>query len=289
MNISGRTKPIAILGNPIAHTLSPLMHNYFFQTLGLDYIYIPLKVEEKELGSAVQGLWSLGFLGANITIPFKERIMDFLVEISEEARLIGAVNTIARNSHGFRGENTDGRGFLRFLQAEQDWHPLGKQALILGAGGSARALGTVLALEGITKITIVNRTISKARIIAENIVSQIGTPVEVVSWEDKELKKAVYHADIIINTTPLGMNPNREEKPPLNTQWLEGGQLVVDLIYNPLTTLFLSQAKSRGCETLNGLGMLIHQGALSFEYWTGQKPPLEGVRELLERALLSSE
>jgi shikimate dehydrogenase len=285
MKIDGTTKPIAVLGNPISHTLSPLMHNCFLQSMGFNNVYIPLGVEEKELGAAINGLWSLGFIGANITIPFKEKVMEYLVEVSEEARLIGAVNTLIRNSHGFRGENTDGRGLLKSLQEEKNWHPRGKKALILGAGGSAKAVGTILALEGAEKISIVNRTVSKAEEISENIMSQVDTRVEVLNWDDQKLKYEVNNADIIINTTSLGMKSDLDETPPLNIEWLVKGQLAVDLIYNPLTTRFLAGAKSKGCDTLNGLGMLIQQGVLSFEHWFGQKPPLRGVRELLEREL----
>ncbi|NLT94481.1 MAG: shikimate dehydrogenase [Clostridia bacterium] len=288
MKIDGKTKPIAIVGNPLGHTLSPLMHNYFFRSLGLNNIYIPLTVEEKELSGAIKGLWSLGFKGANITIPFKEKAMEYLAEVSEEARLIGAVNTLVWTPHGFRGENTDGRGFLKFLQEEKRWLPRHKKALILGAGGSARAISTILALKGIDKITIANRTLVKAQIIADKIVSHIGTPVEIINWEEKKLKKMVNDADIIINTTPLGMKPFIDACPPINTEWLGKGQLVVDIIYNPLMTRFLAEAFSKGCDTANGLGMLIYQGALAFEHWTGQKPPLEGVRELLEKELLGS-
>lgn len=285
MNIDGTTKLVAVIGNPLSHTLSPLMHNCYFQALKLNHIYVPLEVEEKELSIAIQGLWSLGFIGANVTIPYKEKIMDYLVEISEEARMIGAVNTLVRSAEGFKGENTDGKGFLNSLK-ENNWFPQGKKVVLLGAGGAARAVGTTLALNGAREVTIVNRTLPKAKEIAHKISNQIGIKASVTGWDDLSLKDAVPNADIIINTTPLGMKPNLNEAPPLNTEWLRPGQLVADLIYNPLTTKFLEDAKRQGADTVNGLGMLIHQGIFSFELWTGKKPPVEGVMELLEKHLL---
>lgn len=143
MKINGTTKPIAILGNPIGHTLSPLMHNFFFQAIGLNNVYIPLVVKESQLETAIRGLWSLGFIGANITIPFKEMVLKHLIEIDEEARLIGAVNTLVSSTGGYKGYNTDGRGFINSLLEGKKWNPKDKRVVILGAGGSARAVGTV--------------------------------------------------------------------------------------------------------------------------------------------------
>ena len=285
MNINGRTRPITILGNPLGHSLSPLMHNYLFQAAGLNNVYVPLEVKEKDLESAVIGLWSLGFIGANVTIPYKEWIMEYLVDISEEAKLIGAVNTLIRSDEGFRGDNTDGKGFLNSLLLEKDWQPQAKRAVILGAGGSARAVCTALALKGTKEIVLVNRSLPKAEDIISNIAARIGVKARAMLWEDQGLQAAVSNADIIINTTPLGMEPKINVAPPLNTEWLDRGQLVVDLIYNPLKTKLLEEASQRGCEVLNGLGMLIHQGVLSFKLWTGIEPPLEGLRDLLEKSL----
>lgn len=288
MKINGTTKPIAILGTPIGHTLSPLMHNFFFQATGLNNVYIPLVVKESQLETAIRGLWSLGFIGANITIPFKEKVLKHLIEIDEEARLIGAVNTLVSSTGGYKGYNTDGRGFINSLLEGEKWNPKDKRVVILGAGGSARAVGTVLALEGVHKIIIVNRTLAKAKEITDKILSKMGTKAEEFTWDDKGLKNIISDSDLIVNTTPLGMKPYLEEAPPLNSEWLSSGQLVVDLIYNPLTSKFLENAAKQGCETLNGLGMLIHQGALSFELWTGEKPPLDGVGDLLEKELTGS-
>jgi len=286
MNIDGQTKPLAIIGNPLGHSLSPLMHNYLFEALGLNNIYLPLEVKEEDcLESAIGGLWSLGFIGANVTIPYKEKVMDYLVEISEEAALTGAVNTLVRSAGGFKGYNTDGQGFLQALLAEKGWEPRGKKVVLLGAGGSARAVGISLALKGASRLTIVNRTWPKAQVLTERIASEIGIKVQAMTWDDGDLKEAVTAADIIINTTPLGMKPDLEGIPPLNQDWLGAGQLVADLIYNPLTTKFLEKAAGQGCDTMNGLGMLIHQGILAFELWTGKKPPFAGLRKLMEEHL----
>ncbi|KJS19733.1 MAG: hypothetical protein VR72_17430 [Clostridiaceae bacterium BRH_c20a] len=289
MNISGSTRPIAILGSPLGHSLSPLMHNYLFRIAGLNNVYIPLEVNEKDLESAVIGLWSLGFLGANVTIPYKELIMDYLIDISEEARLIGAVNTLICSEQGFRGDNTDGKGFINSLLMEKDWRPYAKRAVIFGAGGSARAVCTALALNGTEEIAIVNRSLPRANDIRNNITAKVGAKVGVMLWEDRGLQDAISKADIIINTTPLGMEPKINAAPPINMEWLDQGQLVVDLIYNPLKTKLLEEASLRGCEVLNGLGMLIHQGVLSFKLWTGIEPPFEGLRDLLEKSLALDE
>jgi shikimate dehydrogenase len=284
MEINGETKPIAILGKSLGHSLSPVMHNFYFRALDLNHIYLPLEVEEKEIEFAIRGLWSLGFIGANVTIPYKRAVMDYLVEISEDAKYIGAVNTLVRSDGGFKGDNTDGRGFINAILEETNWHPRGKSIVILGAGGSARAVGIVLALESSEKITLVNRTLPRAKEIADKI-TEIGAKAEIMPWDHEQLRKNISNADMIINTTPLGMKPNLTESPPINIKWLSQGQLVVDLIYNPLTSRFLEKAKERGCQVVNGLGMLIQQGILSFELWTGKKPPVVGMRELLEKNL----
>lgn len=157
--------------------------------------------------------------------------------------------------------------------------------VLLGAGGSARAVGITLALRGVSQLAVVNRTLPRASELTNIISRETGIKTNILAWEDSTMKSVIGNADIIINTTPLGMKPYSNQLPPINMEWLEPGQLVVDLIYNPLTTVFLKEAAEKGCEVLNGLGMLIQQGVLSFEIWTGKKPPVEGLRELLEKAL----
>lgn len=283
--INGKTKPLAIIGYPVGHSLSPLMHNIFFQFLGLNNVYIPLEIKPGHLQAAIEALWTLGFMGANITIPYKEEVIPLLPEISSEAELIGAVNTLVRKENGFRGHNTDGQGFLKALSIEKGWEPHGKKVVILGAGGSARAIGISLALKGAHKITIINRNLLRARGITEIVEKQIGVHGEIFGWNNPMLERVIREGDIIINTTPLGMNPNINEIPPLDTKWLSPSQLLVDLIYNPLETRLMKEAKAQGCQVSNGLGMLIYQGVLSFKLWTGQEPPLENIRETLEKYL----
>ncbi|MFZ5942804.1 MAG: shikimate dehydrogenase [Bacillota bacterium] len=289
MDINGKTKFAAILGNPVGHSLSPVMHNTFFQLLKMNYAYIPFEIDAEKLDKGVEGLWNLGFIGANITIPFKEKIIKYLVGISPEARLIGAVNTLVRKDNGFWGENTDGKGFLRALKQEKEFTPQGKRVVVLGAGGSARAVCITLALDGAEKITIVNRSLAKGKEIGRVIEKEIGVGAKIAGWEDKGLKTLIQEGELIVNTTPLGMKPNVMGLPPLNTQWLTKDQLVVDIIYSPLETRFLKEAAQQGCQTQNGLGMLINQGLLAFEKWTGVIPPAEEIRKILQKQLALEE
>jgi len=279
--INGKTKSLAIIGNPLGHSLSPVMHNIFFKSMGLNYVYIPLKVEKEELKKAIAGLWALGFLGANITIPHKEGVIPCLAGVSPEAKLIGAVNTLVRKDNGFWGENTDGKGFLEALLVEKDWQPQGKKIVILGAGGSSKAVAISLALAGAREVSIINRTLSKAKTITRTIGEQIGIAARTYMWDNPGLSKVISTGDIVINTTPLGMEPNIHEMPPIKPQWLSPGQLVVDLIYNPLETLLIREAKAHGCEVSNGLGMLIYQGVM------GKEPPVQDkdIKKTLEKYL----
>lgn len=282
--ITGITKVYGILGYPVEHSASPLMQNAAFAASALDCVYVPFQVPPERLPAAIEGIRAMGLAGVNITIPHKEAVADFLDDISPEAKLIGAVNTVVNKDGRLVGHNTDGRGFLRSLEMEAGFHVPGKTALLLGAGGAARGVAVQLALAGAQKIIIANRRPERAFAIADVVTGNTAAATEITDLTSKALAGVITKADLIINTTPLGMFPNTEAIPPLPIEHLKNGQLVADLVYNPMTTTLLQKAKAAGASTLGGLGMLLYQGAIAFELWIGQKAPVDIMRQaLMER------
>jgi len=234
------------------------------------------------LAEAVQGLKALGIQGGNVTMPLKKEIIPYLDELTKEARLIGAVNTFYWEKGRLWGDNTDSSGFLSTLvEIKPDILKL-KGALLLGAGGAARAIGVALALAGMKNFTIVNRTREKAKELA-SLLESLGAITSVREWHMGGLKEAFYENKLLINTTPIGMFTQEKESLPIEEKWFNKGQFVVDLVYKPRETVFLQKAKARGCQTYNGLPMLLAQGMLAFEKWSGQKAPTEIMAKELER------
>lgn len=275
--ITGKTGITGILGHPLGHTLSPVMHNKAFETLGMDFIYLPFDVRPQDLATAVKALPALGVKGVNVTIPYKEKVMPLLDEIDSLAQKIGAVNTIVIEDHKLHGFNTDGSGFLASLK-EEGFDPTAKKVLILGAGGSARAVSFSLASAGVQKITFVARDLLKAEKIASDLSQSFHLTLEV--WGFPSLPEDVVgEAHLIVNTTPLGMYPQENVMPPIKLEGFHRGQHFYDLIYNPLETKLMGEAKKRGLTVQNGVGMLVHQGAQAFFLWTGKAPPLEIMRQ----------
>ena len=260
--VKGTTKVFAVLGHPIGHTLSPVMYNAAFRELKMNSIYVALDVEKDRLEEAVKGIKALGMQGGNVTIPLKEAIIPYLDGITEEARLIGAVNTFYwKEGEKLWGDNTDGAGFLAAGRKAEP-QLCGKSAVILGAGGAARAVAVALARAGMGELTLVNRNLEKAVTLAEQL-EKLGAKVYVRSWpkgeavkraatEEKptgrsetgaDLEELVKRSGLVVNTTPLGMAPHEEACPPLDLALLHPGQLVVDLIYRPKETLFYGRLK----------------------------------------------
>jgi shikimate dehydrogenase len=286
--MTGRTKLIGIIGYPIRHSLSPLMHNAAFEAMGLEYCYIPLEVEPRRIRSAVKAIRVLGFSGFNVTIPHKRRILVYLDRLTPDARLIGAVNTVEIRHGRWIGHNTDGRGFLQGFVEQTGESISGKRILILGAGGAARAVAFQCALEGGAVVTIVNRSSARAAELVRDLRRLPGRcSAAVLPWTEPSLHAGVREAEVIINATSVGMK--MDDPPLLPSHVLTPDHIVCDLIYRPPVTLLLRQAQAAGAKAMNGLGMLVHQGALAFEIWTGRRPPRGVMEEALREGLLRHE
>jgi shikimate dehydrogenase len=264
------------------------MQNAAIEAIGLDAVYVAFDVEPERLGAALEGLQALGVGGVNVTIPFKEPVIPHLSWRSPEAELIGAVNTIAFVDGQRRGYNTDAPGFIRSLR-EIGGEPRGARALILGAGGSARAVAVALAREG-AAVTLVNRTLSRAQALAELLNSRVQPDcARVLPWEAETLAGAMRAASLMVNTTSLGMHPQVEACPELPEDGFHPGLLVYDLIYNPAETRLLARARRHGCRAVNGAKMLAWQGALALEIWTARPAPAALMEESIRAQLAARE
>lgn len=280
-------KALGIFGHPISHSFSPDMHNAGLKAVGLEnkYVYMPFDITPENLSDAINSIKVLDFRGLNITIPHKEEVISFLDEVDHQARLIGAVNVIVNDGGKLTGYNTDGIGFLRSMTEETGITPEGKKILILGAGGASRAVAAALASGGAEEIIIANRSKEKALSVAD-MVKQMHTPVRVINISGQEMKEVIKEVHIIVNTTSVGMHPNIEDSPITEyASLLHRGQLVCDIIYNPVQTLLLKQAKEQGCKIMNGLGMLLYQGVEAFKLWTSVEAPVEVMGQVLEQKL----
>lgn len=260
-------KLYGVIGDPIGHSMSPDMHNDAFQALGIQAHYQPFHVMEADLPKAVEGMKAIGISGFNVTVPHKTAVMPLLDEVDPLAQAIGAVNTVVREQNRFIGYNTDGEGFLAGLMAEYDGDVLSKRILLVGAGGSARAIYYTLSQKGAQKIDIANRTAARA----EELKKRCPYPVETFVLTMEEASKQLANYDIIIQTTSIGMSPHAESM-PLSLDHIRSDAFVADIIYNPIETVLMKEARARGASAQNGAKMLSFQGALAFEKWTGTMP-----------------
>jgi len=272
MSISGKTQVCGIIGDPIEHTMSPVMHNAAFQKLGLDFVYLPFRVKKEALSGAVDGVRTLNIKGLNVTIPHKVAIIPFLDKLDPLAEKIGAINTIVNDGGVLTGYNTDATGFLQAL-LEQGVEPEGKTTVILGAGGASRAISFILAERG-AHLVILNRQVSRAEELAQRIAQVFEKDITALTLGEENLAKVLAKADILVNTTSVGMNPDID-KTPVPAGLLKPGLIVFDIVYNPVQTRLLKEAEAAGAKTINGLDMLVWQGAMAFEKWTGQKAPFD--------------
>jgi shikimate dehydrogenase len=282
MSISGKTKVCGIIGDPIEHTMSPVMHNAAFQKLDLDFVYLPFRVKKEELSRAVDGVRALNIKGLNVTIPHKVAIIPFLDKLDPLAEKIGAINTIVNDEGVLTGYNTDATGFLQAL-LEQGVEPEGKTTVILGAGGASRGISFILAERG-AHLVILNRKSGRVEELAQRITRVFKKEVTALPLNEENLAKVLARADILVNTTSVGMNPDIDET-PVRARLLESGMIVFDIVYNPVQTRLLKEAEAAGAKTINGLEMLVWQGAMAFEKWTGQKAPLDLMKKEAIKAL----
>ena len=280
MVISGTTKVCAIIGDPVEHSLSPVMHNAAFKELGLNLVYLAFTVTAKELKSAISGVRSMGLKGLNVTMPHKNAVMNYLDEVDATAKNIGAVNTILSNDGKLIGYNTDGNGALMALK-EKEVFPKGKKLVILGAGGAAKAIAYQTAKDA-DELVILNRTPEKANKLVELLSKSLNKKVKSGTLSSKVLKEELETTDILINATSLGMHPNIDRS-PVPSDLLHSDLSVMDIIYNPLETKLLKEAKSAGATIVSGVEMLIYQGAVAFEIWTGCFAPVD----VMKNAVLS--
>jgi len=271
--INSNTAICGLIGDPVAHSLSPVMHNAAFAGLGLDYIYLPLRVEKEDLAKAIDGIRAFNIRGVNVTIPHKVAVIPLLDELEPLAQRIGAVNTIANDNGRLKGYNTDATGFLKALM-QNGVKPQRKKAVILGAGGAARAIAFTLA-ENNAGLTILNRRqeFNWAVELAGSLSPFSTAGVKALELNDENLKVAISEADILINATSVGMSPDVDHTPvPANL--LKSELVVFDVVYNPVKTRLLSNAELADAKTISGVDMLVWQGALAFELWTGAEAPI---------------
>jgi shikimate dehydrogenase len=283
MTIHGTTQLLGLIGYPVEHSLSPAMHNAAIAQLGADYVYVPFPVAPEDLPQAVAGLWALGVQGFNLTIPHKQAVVPLLHDIMPEAKAVGAVNTVYRIKSGWIGTNTDVLGFMAPLQG-RSWD--GATAVVLGCGGAARAVVAGCDRLGFQQIQMIGRSPDKLQTFQESWkLLPLNATLSVHSWDT--LIHQLPQAQLVVNATPLGMSP-KVDASPLDASALDclaPGTTVYDLIYVPSPTRLLKDAQSRGAIALDGLEMLVQQGAAALELWTQQTAPVDVMRETLKRSL----
>ena len=275
--IGGATRVAGVMGWPIEHSLSPVIHNAAYEALGLDWVYVALPVAPGAAASAVAGLEALGFSGANVTMPHKEAVAAALGSLSEDAALLRAVNTIQVAPGGLVGHNTDAPGFGRFLERDAGFDAAGRAALLFGAGGAARACALALARAGAARLVVVLREPVRAAALLATL-ADLETTVDVVTFEEAPQARP----DLIVNATPLGAHG---EALPLPS--LDASTVAVDLLYRPMTTPLQTEVRAAGGTAFGGLGLLLHQAALAIELWTGQPAPLEAMSAAALAAMAS--
>jgi shikimate dehydrogenase len=277
MIISGKTKICALIGDPVEHSMSPAIHNVAFREMGLDYVYVTFRVKAEDVPAAVEGMKALDIRGLSVTMPHKVAVPKLLDKLDPLAEKIGAINTIVNDDGVLTGYNTDATGFLQAM-LERGFEPKEKNIVVLGAGGASRAVSFVLADRG-ANLTILNRLeeFDWAVELARRLSQAFGKSVEALELNRDNLTKAIGKADILVNATSVGMDQNINET-PVPAELLKPGMVVYDIIYNPIKTKLLKEAESVGAEIISGVDMLVWQGVMAFEKWTGKKPPFEPMK-----------
>lgn len=277
---------VAVFGQPVAENPTGVMQEAAFAAAGLNWRYLTIEVAPSDLGKAVDGARVMGFQGFNLTIPHKVAVMQFLDEIAPSAALIGAVNTVRREGHRLIGENTDGKGFLRGLRVDAGMDPAGKHIVVLGAGGAARAIATELGLAGAGRITVVNRSDSRGREMTADLKRGVATAVTLVPWSGVYVVPP--DADVLVNATCVGLFPDVDGMPDVDLKIARKDMIVCDAVFNPPETRLLQAAREAGLPVLDGLSMLVYQGVIGYELWTGQNAPEAVMKEALRQSLLGA-
>jgi shikimate dehydrogenase len=274
---------VVCLGEPVRENPTGVMQEAAFRALGLNWRYLTVEVPPSKLGDAMTGVRALGMRGANLTIPHKVTVMGHLDQIAPDAALIGAVNTVRREGDRLIGENTDGKGFLRGLRLDAGVEPRGKRAVVLGAGGAARAIVTELALAGAAEVLVVNRSTGRGEQMVAELALKTKARIRFEEWRGTYAVPA--DVDLLVNATSVGLYPDVSAMPPVDLRNVAAGMLVSDAVPNPPETTLLKTAKELGLPVLDGLSMLVHQGAIGFRMWTGQEAPEAIMKEALRQAL----
>ncbi|MCA1596274.1 MAG: shikimate dehydrogenase [Chloroflexi bacterium] len=322
--ITGRTRIVGVIGHPVGHSLSPAMHNAAFQALGLDYCYVPFDVAPEAVTGALQGIRALGLAGINVTIPHKPAVYREMDVLAPSARAVGAVNTVEVHEGLLIGHNTDGEGFARSLECA-GVPLTGQRVALIGAGGAARSVAAACVQRAAASMTILSRRPEQALALSQSLTTQsliddgptdgkpndgkptgesragqsgvdqtrsagwrrdgASCPTRIVAGDLAGGEESVVAADIVVQCTPVGMHPRIDDPLPIPASWLRAGMVVVDLIYNPEETRLLKAARERGAKGINGVEMLVCQGAVAFEIWTGTAPSLSVMRDALLAAL----
>lgn len=263
---------LGLIGYPLGHSLSPLLHNNTIEREGLNYIYLPFTVEPDKLPAALEGFRAINVKGLNVTIPYKEEVISYLDRVDPLAARIGAVNTIVNEEGVFTGYNTDLAGLIRMIREDGNFNIGGKKVMLAGAGGAARAAGIGILEEGAAGLYVLNRNYTKAEKLAEEWREYYPEiEIKALPLEAEAYKSLIGEVELLIDSTPVGMAPQTDTAPVIPGEYLHEDMLVVDLVYNPRETCLLKAAKEAGAKTLDGLGMLIYQGIEAFRLWTGHE------------------
>jgi shikimate dehydrogenase len=284
IEINHNTKIVGVIGHPIKHSFSPMMHNYAFNKLGLEYVYLPFDISTTGLQDSLKGMVALGIKGFNVTIPHKERIIEYLDELSDSAKIVGAVNTVVNDNGTLIGYNTDVNGIINTLEEYKE-RINGKTVSVLGAGGAARSvIYTLINHFNVKKINIINRTVEKAESLKDYFSSKmLFEKIKTYELMPPDVTEILAKSKLIVNASSIGMSPDEDDSPTTIPESFNKKQIVFDVVYNPRKTKMLKLAEEQGAIAINGLKMFVEQGAKSFELWTNEKMPTDSILEILNK------
>ncbi len=282
--INHGTKIVGVIGHPIKHSHSPMMHNYAFHKGELDFVYLPFDIASTNLKDALKGMMALGIKGFNVTVPHKERIIEYLDELSDSAKIVNAVNTVVNENGKLYGYNTDVNGIIETLAKYKD-DISGKTVSIIGAGGAARAvIYTLINSFNVKKINIINRTVERAESLKDYFSSKmLFEKIKTYELVPPDVTGIFSKSKLIVNASSIGMHPDEDDSPTTIPESFNKKQIIFDVVYNPRKTKLLSIAESQGATVINGLNMFVEQGAKAFELWTGEKMPVEDIAKILDK------